>query len=134
MPQPPDTPLTPIDTPRRQKTPEPLRRRRVQPPPKAPRWRRALNALLVFVIVVLAVDALVGEKGLTQALRARRESRALAASVQRLRAENAALRERARRLREDSAAIESVAREDLGLIRPGEMLVVVKDVKRAAAR
>jgi cell division protein FtsB len=46
-----------------------------------------------------------------------------------LKAENAGLREQARRLKEDPATIEGIARADLGLVRPGEILVVVKDVK-----
>jgi cell division protein FtsB len=33
----------------------------------------------------------------------------------------------ARRLREDPSAIESVARRDLGLIKPGEKVFIVKD-------
>lgn len=44
-------------------------------------------------------------------------------------AENAGLREQARRLHEDPAMIERIARQDLGLVRPGEILVVLKDLK-----
>ena len=44
-------------------------------------------------------------------------------------AENARLREEVRRLTEDPAAIEEVARRELGLIRPGEKLFIIKDVK-----
>jgi cell division protein FtsB len=94
-----------------------------------PGWRRALNYLLVFAAVVLIVDALVGERGLVATTRARRTSDELATRVERLRRENAQLRETARRLKEDPGTIESVARDTLGLIRPGEVLVVVKDVK-----
>jgi cell division protein FtsB len=83
-------------------------------------------------MVVLGVDALVGEKGLTENLRARRASRELMADVDRLRAENATLREQVRRLREDPAAIESVAREELGLIRPGELLILLRNAKPPA--
>lgn len=111
---------------------EPLRRRRMTPVPRGSGWRRSLNVVLAFVMVVLAVDALVGEKGLTENLRAREESRRLAADLERLRGENAAIRDRVRRLREDATAIESVAREELGLIRPGELLVILKNVKPAA--
>jgi cell division protein FtsB len=83
-------------------------------------------------MIVLAVDALVGEKGLTENLRARRESRDLSTALERLRVENTSLRDKIRRLREDASTIESVAREELGLIRPGELLVILKDVKPAA--
>jgi cell division protein FtsB len=92
-------------------------------------WRRALNFLLVFATVVLLVDALVGERGLVATTRARQVADELADKVQRLRRENAALRESARRLKEDPTTIESVARKELGLIRPDEILVVIKDLK-----
>src|SRR5688500_2907174 len=74
---------------RRREGPLPLRRKQVQPPPTLPQWRRSLNFLLVFVTIVLVVDALIGEKGLVETIRARRQSRELAASVERLRAGNA---------------------------------------------
>ena len=48
-----------------------------------------------------------------------------------MRDENARLRELADRLETDPTTIESLAREKLGLVRPGEILVVVKDVKPA---
>jgi cell division protein FtsB len=39
------------------------------------------------------------------------------------------MREEAARLQRDPTAIEAVARRDLGLIRRGEILIVVKDRK-----
>ena len=39
------------------------------------------------------------------------------------------MREERRRLNEDPTMIEGLAREQLGLIRPGEMLFIVKDTK-----
>jgi cell division protein FtsB len=101
-------------------------------PPARPLWRRALNYLLVFAAVVLLVDALVGERGLVATTRARKQSNELAGAVANLRDENARLRATAERLRSDPTAIEAVAREKLGLILPGEVLVVVKDVKPAS--
>jgi cell division protein FtsB len=79
----------------------------------------------------LLVDALVGERGLVATTRARHVSDELSGKVQRLRLENANLRASARRLREDPTTIELLAREELGLIRPGEVLVVLKDLKGA---
>jgi len=117
--------------PRRSEGFESLRRKWVHPPCPSFIWRRALNFLLFFVAVVLLVDALVGERGLVATTRARQQSDQLATSVERLRRENGRLRESARRLREDPTTIESVARTELGLIRPGEVLVVVKDAKPA---
>lgn len=78
---------------------------------------------------VLVVDAIVGEKGLIAMLKARQDYQALERSLAQARSENARLREDARRLREDPAAIEEIARRELGLIKPGELLFIVKDVR-----
>jgi cell division protein FtsB len=91
--------------------------------------RRFWSQAVLFAACVLAVNAVFGDKGLTDTLRARRASTAAAAELARLRRENAALRDQVRRLRSDPATIESVARGELGLVRPGEILVTVKDVK-----
>ncbi len=129
MPVPPETAGPRI---RRPDGTEPLRRKSMAPlRPETPLWRRALNYLLVFATVVLLVDALVGERGLVATTRARRQADELEMGVWRLRDENARLRDLADRLKTDPTTIESVAREKLGLVRPGEILVVVKDVKPA---
>ena len=112
---------------------EPLRRKRVQPEPAAvsPRGRRILNLLLGFATVVVMVDALVGEKGLVARMRARAELQKQYAAVQTLKQQNITLRDQAESLRDDPAAIEAVAREELGLIRDGELLFILRDVKSA---
>lgn len=107
---------------------EPLRRKRVVPPSSGLR-RRAVHLLLVFVTLVLVVDALIGEKGFVQSMRARQEYLEMTASLEALKHHNAKLRDEMRRLNEDPATIESVAREQLGLIRPGEIVFILKDAK-----
>ena len=87
--------------------------------------------LLVFVAVVILVDGLVGDKGLLAILRARHEYDELAATVGRVHSENLRLRDEARRLRDDPATIEEVARRELGLIRPGEKVFILKDAPPA---
>ncbi len=87
-----------------------------------------MHWLLLLVAAVIVVDALVGDRGLLAMLQARKEYDELATTVARQRVENARLREEARRLREDPSAIEEIARRDLGLIRPGEKVFIVKDV------
>jgi len=94
----------------------------------ASRGRRLLRHALVFITFVIIVDAIAGEKGLLALLEARRDYAALERSLERAREDNAALRDLARRLREDPSAIEEQARRQLGLIKPGEMLFIVKDV------
>jgi len=86
--------------------------------------------VLLAVAAVITIDALVGEKGLLQTFRAQREHQRLLGSINVLLHENAHLRETARRLREDPAAIEEVARRELGLVKPGEVLVIVRDSQK----
>ena len=73
------------------------------------------------------VDALVGEKGLLETVKKRQEFQVLEQSIRRAKADNELLREEAKRLRSDPAAIEDLARRELGLIKPGEHLFILKD-------
>jgi len=93
------------------------------------RTRRIVHLLLLFCAAVIVVDAMVGDQGLLVMLRARRQHDELAAAIAGQKAENTRLREEVRRLTEDPAAIEEVARRDLGLIRPGEKVFIIKDLK-----
>ena len=113
-------------------SPTPLRRRKpapAAPPAWSPLRTRLLNYVLVFVTVVLVVDALVGEKGLLDTMRARRQHAEISAAIARKKQENARLREEIRRYREDPSAIEALAREELGLMRDGEILFIVRDAR-----
>ncbi len=109
---------------------EPLRRKRAVATPSSAFRRRAVHLLLVFVTLVLVIDALIGEKGLVQSMRARRQYEEVTASLEALRRENAGLRDQVRRLNEDPSTIEGLAREELGLIRPGEVVFILKDEKK----
>ena len=91
--------------------------------------RRFWAHAVLFVSCVLLVNAVFGEKGLMDTLRARRAYAGAAGDLARLKRENASLRDQVRRLRTDPEAIEAVARRELGLVRPGEILVTIKDVK-----
>jgi len=106
-------------------------------PPVIPRRqrpkRRTARYLLGFVTCVLVANAVVGERGVVAMLRANREYAELAARIERLRGENAALRETVRRLTEEPRMIEEVARQELGLIRPGEKLFIFAHVPADAA-
>jgi cell division protein FtsB len=101
-------------------------RQTVAPAPSSIR-RRVVNYTLTFVTIVLVVDALVGDKGLLETMRARKQYAEVAASLQALRQENEHLRDKMHRLTDDPEMIESVARQQLGLVRPGELVFVVKN-------
>ena len=100
---------------------------------KQPGWsRRVVHWLLLFVASVIIADGLVGERGLVAMMRAQHDYDELSAVIARQRAENARLREQVRRLTEDPAAIEEIARRELGLIRPGERVFIIKDLPPAS--
>jgi cell division protein FtsB len=93
------------------------------------RHRRLAQWLLLFVASVIVVDGLVGDRGLLAMIRARHEYDEVAATIARERAENAQLREEVRRLKEDPSMIEEIARRDLGLVKPGETVFIIKDIQ-----
>lgn len=98
------------------------------------RGKRIGRLLIGLFAAVVIVDALVGDRGLLAMRRASRQYDELSASIVQLRNENVRLREEARRLREDPTAIEELARRELGLIRPGEKVFIVRDLKPASAQ
>jgi cell division protein FtsB len=99
------------------------------PPRTAPRGTsRLLQYVVLFVGGAVAADALVGEKGLLATIRTRQEYRVLQESLAGARTENARLREQARQLREVPEVIEGYARRELGLIRRGEMLFIIREL------
>src|SRR5437867_8371955 len=107
------------------------RKRQASKAKRASRSRRMVSLLLIVVAGAIIVDGLVGERGLLAMLRARHEYEVLSTTIERKKADNARLREEARRLKDDPSAIEEVARRELGLIRPGERVFIVKDVPPA---
>jgi cell division protein FtsB len=92
------------------------------------RGRRILQYAFLLAACVLVIDALVGDKGLLAMIQARQQYRTLERSLAEVRSENARLRDEARRLREDPSAVEDLARRELGLIKPGEKLFIIRDV------
>ncbi len=88
---------------------------------------------MVLLSLAVIVDAIVGDRGLLAMLQAREQYEATTAALQQEKAENERLREQKARLLNDPTAIEELARGELGLMRPGEKLFIVKDLKPPAA-
>ena len=82
---------------------------------------------LVLVLVLALVDGVFGARGLIENTQLRRRNAALAISIDDLHAENASLIDEIRRLREDPAAIEELARDELELLKDGELLIILRD-------
>ena len=98
--------------------------------PLQPRRRatRFWSHALMFTAGVLLVNAVFGERGLMESLQARRAYATAARDLEAIRQANARLRDDVRRLRSDPSTIEGVARRDLGLARPGEIVVTIRDL------
>lgn len=105
--------------------PEARRRARPGAHGASRRWKQVA---LGFVALLLIVNALIGERGLFEWFRVKREYAEAMAELAAARQRNAALRERARRLREDPQAIEEAARRELGLVKRDEFVFIVTDV------
>jgi len=73
-------------------------------------------------IVTLSLFTTFGERGLFHLWRLWGERRELSETNFLLQKENELLRERIYRLRHDDLYLEKIAREDLGLVRPGEIV------------
>ncbi len=88
---------------------------------RRPLFRRHLK-LLVLVLVVLAAASVMGNRGLMRLYQFQRERAELTREIDKLRAANAALEQEARPLKSDPSGIEAIAREELGLVKPGEIV------------
>lgn len=84
-----------------------------------PSWPLYLLALL---ILALSLVTLVGERGALHLWRLRGEKNQLDEQNYRLQKDNETLRQRIARIREDNHYLEKLAREELNLVRPGEVV------------
>ena len=85
--------------------------------PPHPGW------VVAAILALLLVAGLFGDKGLLQLGRLRAEVEALHRDVQALEAENERLSRAIADLRDDPSVLERIAREELGLVRPGERVL-----------
>ena len=93
-----------------------------------PLGQQFLQYSLVFLSALFLVVALVGEKGLLELVRVRQQHQALEAALAQVRANNMRLRNDVKRLTNDPSSIEEIARRELGLIKPGEKIFIVKNI------
>jgi cell division protein FtsB len=89
--------------------------------------KKATTLFSVIAVIALVVGSLFGDRGILQLLRQRERTEALARDIEQLREENRVLAEEIVALRQDPAAVERIAREELGLARPGESVFVLRD-------
>ncbi len=93
------------------------------------RFRRAALLALVLVAFALTVHEVFGERGYLALQRRRRELETLEQQVKRLQEENQKLEAQIKALKSDPKAIEQVAREQMKLAKPGEIIYVLPEKK-----
>ena len=96
--------------------------------------RKAALLASVIAIIALVVGSLFGDRGILQLLAQRQRALDLAREIEEIRAENGRLAAEIHALRTDPRAIERIAREQLGLARPGETVFLIRDADAPVAR
>ena len=82
---------------------------------------RHLRLAVVFLLALILASVM-GNRSVLRIYQMHRDRAALEREVDQLTATNAALAEEVRILRTDPARVEAIAREDLGLVKPGELV------------
>lgn len=85
-------------------------------------WRRNWSLLLVAALALLLLQDIFGTHGLIAMRRSQKEAKKVQKEISQLDEENRKLEEKVQGLKSDPAAIERIAREEMGLARPGEYI------------
>jgi cell division protein FtsB len=98
--------------------------------PESSLRRRAVTLASILAVIALVVGSLFGDRGLLHLMNQRERAEQLQAEIGDLRDENGRLAREIDGLRRDPRAIERLAREELGLARPGELVFVIREEPR----
>lgn len=93
----------------------------------SPRRYRATILALMVVAAALIVHEIFGQNGYLALRRQKQEYQALEQQIEQLRQENQELEKQVKALRTDPKAIEKVARDNMRLARPGEIIYTLPD-------
>jgi len=85
--------------------------------------RRYATFLLVVICIVLIVHEILGAHGFLALRREKKQIESLQQQIRQLQDENQQLDKRIKELQSDPKAIERLAREGMGLVRPGELII-----------
>lgn len=83
------------------------------------------RAILIVFVVALFVHDIFGTHGYLEMRRTKKEIVKVQADLDRLNKENARLAEEVKELKTDPRKIESIARDELGLAKPGEVIIKI---------
>ena len=87
--------------------------------------RKAIGVALFLVMLASLLNALLGERGVRGLIKARHDYESLLAEIHTLEVDNERLTDEIRALRSEPLAVERIAREVLGMVKPGEVVVTV---------
>jgi cell division protein FtsB len=84
--------------------------------------RRYSRELILLLFALLVVHDIFGHHGLIAMRQSQKQAKQIRQEIQRLDDENRELQEKVKALKTDPRAIERIARDDLGLAKPGELI------------
>jgi cell division protein FtsB len=90
-------------------------------------WSRHARSILALALLLLAIHDVFGSHGLLSMRRTQSQIQELRGEIDRLNQENGDLNKQVKQLRTDPKAVERIAREEMGLARPGEMIFKIPD-------
>ena len=90
--------------------------------------------LAILFLLVLVVASVLGNRSLLRLYQMHQDRTALQREIEQLTAANAALADEVRSLRTDPARAEAIAREDLGLVKPGELVYEFRSASPPTAK
>lgn len=90
-------------------------------------WGRHARTILGLALLLLAIHDIFGSHGLLAMRRTQMQMQELRGQVDQLHRENSDLNKQVQALRSDPKAVERIAREEMGLARPGEMIFKLPD-------
>ena len=85
-------------------------------------WRRNWTVLLGIALALLLLQDIFGTHGMIAMRHSQKEAKQVQKEISRLDEENRKLEDQVNGLKSDPAAIERIAREEMGLARPGEYI------------
>src|SRR5258707_4399332 len=89
--------------------------------------RRNARQILVLMLLALLVHDIFGAHGFIAMRRSQKEIEAIREQIGKINSENKSLTEQVNLLKTDPKAIERIAREEMGLARPGELIYKLPD-------
>ncbi|HEY7516578.1 MAG TPA: septum formation initiator family protein [Vicinamibacteria bacterium] len=89
--------------------------------------KKALALGSIIALVALVVGSFFGDRGILRMVAQRERTESLRLEIEELRAENGRLAGEIAALKSDPRAVEKLAREELGLARPGETVFLIHE-------